>query len=195
MNIFVLDPCIVKSVKSYCDKHINKMITESVQMLGFCSSKYLKEDINTEFPGVGKSHENHPCVKWLLESKGNYEYLWDLAQFMGIEYSYRERKDPNEHKSYRILNKLPRTIREMPDKGLTKFVNCTKSFKDIPDVVEAYRLSYIFDKCRFVTWKRRLPPVWAEVRKISYSPIQDRYKFTEFVTDRDVKLRKYEAWN
>ena len=66
-GIFILDKDPINVAKIQCDKHVIKMCLETAQML--CS---IFE------PGIApykRTHYNHPCSKWIRESKDNYKWL------------------------------------------------------------------------------------------------------------------------
>lgn len=150
MNIFVLDHDIQSCVRYHCDRHIVKMMTEYVQLL---SSALI---LSGETAPYKLTHKNHPCAIWARESLSNYLWLWDLANEVGKEYTYRYGKIHLSHS--RLLEGCKRNIK-LPENGLTPFVNCT-THKDIPNIVEAYREYYRTDKKDFITWKNREIPEW-----------------------------------
>ena len=63
MNIFILDNDSQKCVEYHCDKHVVKMILEYCQLLSTaCHVHGIAVD------GIyKKTHDNHPCAKWLIE--------------------------------------------------------------------------------------------------------------------------------
>jgi hypothetical protein len=157
MNIFVVNTNPRESARQLCDKHVVKMITESVQMLS-----NVMYHVGMEGP-YKKTHWNHPCSIWVRESYQNYCWLYAHADELGYEYMRRySNGDPlKKHKSHKVLhNYLPNEIKELPDIGLTPFVNCTP-YKDIDNVVEAYKKFYMIDKSKFACWNKSSPaPEW-----------------------------------
>ena len=97
MNIFVLDKNIKKCAEFHCDKHIVKMILESVQML--CAA-LNKKGISTPYKST---HINHPCVLWIEKSFDNFTWLKDLALALTNEIRFRFEKEV-DHKSISILH-------------------------------------------------------------------------------------------
>ncbi len=69
MNIFALDTDPVTCAQYHCDKHVIKMILESVQMLSTTCSI-----LGAEAP-YKPTHANHPCTKWVRESWENFGWL------------------------------------------------------------------------------------------------------------------------
>jgi hypothetical protein len=66
MQIFVTDPCPIKSAYNLDDRRVNKMIIESCQLLStairLCYAVSKQDDENL----YKTTHENHPIIKWLI---------------------------------------------------------------------------------------------------------------------------------
>lgn len=139
MNIFMLDEDMTICAEYHCDKHVGKMLLESVQILCSVLHKYNYAGLPYK-----ATHANHPCTKWAGECTGNFKKLTLLATKLANEFEYRFGK---RHKSadalYQVLivtnmnNDLPldnhigsRPVQAMPDE-----------FKD-PCHVGAYRDYY-----------------------------------------------------
>ena len=110
MNIFVLDTDIKKCAQYHCDKHVTKMILESVQML--CTA-LNKKGFTTPYKST---HSKHPCVLWVEESYDNFLWLQKLTIELNIEYRFRFEKDI-DHKSFLVLNEISEHTYD--SKGLT----------------------------------------------------------------------------
>ena len=155
MNIFYLDRDIEKNVQYHCDKHVVKMILESAQLL---SSVH---HMTNEVPPLSVyklTHKNHPCAIWARSSLANYEYLFALTVLLNDEYRFRYSKK-FDHKSMSIVQDMP--IPNLPDLPFTEPPKCVHDdFKDIDDVVDAYRAYYKRDKASFCTWTNREIPEW-----------------------------------
>jgi len=150
MNIFILDKDPVIAAKYCCDKHVVKMIVESVGLLS-----------NAMWSIVGygpykKSHYNHPCSIWARSSLENYQWLWLHCHALGKEYTERYNKFHKSHQT--LLKDVPFEL-SFEKKDLTPFMNCTP-YKDIADIVEAYRHYYRIDKRYFAKWKNNNCPDW-----------------------------------
>ena len=155
MNIFVTDPCPVKSAKFLDNKRLVKMCLESAQLLSTALNL-------SGGKGVYKAtHKNHPCSLWVKESLDNWIWLWDHFEALGKEYTKRY------HRTHLALTKLvesdslEQAFEVLSDKGLTAFVNCAAnkslgiSYKDYKDVHKAYR-EYLKDR-----WKNdKVKPSW-----------------------------------
>jgi hypothetical protein len=131
MNIFVTSSDPVACAKYLDDKRVNKMLLESVQLLS--TTMHL-----TGLPGPYKpTHRNHPCTLWLLQSKANYQWLYNHAIALYNEYLARSGK--YAHGCYQPLLACQYGDLSLPSIGLTNFVNCT-TYKDVDDVHLAYQL-------------------------------------------------------
>lgn len=96
MNIFVLSNDPIQAAQMQCNKHVVKMILESAQLL--CTA-HAQDDVPYKH-----THFNHPCAKWVRESRANYDWLLSHALALCEEYTYRYNK---EHKTQAVLLNLP----------------------------------------------------------------------------------------
>lgn len=154
MNIFVLDNDPHIAASQHCDKHVVKMILESVQMLSTVRVRY-----GASAP-YKPCHKHHPCTLWVGASRDNYIWLVELALALGDEFKKRYGKT---HLSIIRLMEILDPPRGIPDIGLTEFVQAMPdAYKRPADAVEAYRTYYINDKARFATWTRgaSVPDWW-----------------------------------
>lgn len=152
MNIFVLDTDIVLCARYHCDRHVSKMILESVQIL--CTALNEK-GYQTPYKST---HRRHPCVVWVNRSYDNFLWLAKLADELNREYRYRYHKKQN-HASIRVLNDIRHLSYE--SRGLTEFAQAMPDeFKVAGDAVLAYRAYYLGDKYRIARWTRRSAPCW-----------------------------------
>ena len=149
MNIFVLDTCPYQAAQYACDKHVVKMILESAQML--CA-------VHPEGTAPYKrSFYNHPCTKWVRESKDNYDWLIKHAYELCTEYTRRYGK---VHKSEEVIEWCDENRPELPDNGLTEQPTCMPDYCKVESVVESYRNYYINEKAKFAKWKDGNIPTW-----------------------------------
>ncbi len=175
MNIFVLSKNPRKAAKWLCDKHINKMIIESCQMLYIaiwvCWWNNHIEDkdprLNTA-PLNSKNQRgfarpkmfiNHPCSKWVRESINNYLWLCNHVHEMCLEY---QRRYNREHLLYShvlwLLANIPEQIPKIP---LTDFALAMPDvYKKYDTPVKCYRAYYLGDKVRFAKWGYSEIPWW-----------------------------------
>ncbi len=153
MNIFVTNPCPIQSAQVLDDSRLNKMLLESVQLLSTV--------ISTRGGTVvyKPTHKNHPCTKWVNESRSNFVWLCKHTKALSDEYTKRFNK---VHKSSLLLNDLENQKHLIPDNGILPFVNCT-NFKDTNDTLLAYKLA-LNDKWkkdkRVSKWTNSQPPEW-----------------------------------
>ena len=161
MNIFVTDPDPVKSAAFLDDKRVNKMITESCQMLATALMRHGCPE--SELPiskATGKAyrstHKNHPCTLWAGETRDNYIWLWNHMMCLLIEFKMRH---GYEHYGEVNLPKLREARKYIPEGKQTPFVNCSL-YKEEEDVYNAYRMT-MADK-----WKKdKIRPSWTNTTK------------------------------
>lgn len=154
MNIFILDNDIQQNVQYHCDKHVVKMILEYCQLLSTaCHIHEIKID------GLyKKTHVNHPCAKWVCESKQNFKYLLDLTVALLDEYTYRYGK---VHASSRLIPLFEFALDNIPhDIPMTSFAIVVKDSLYTNDAVQEYRNLYKTAKRDICTWKNRDTPYW-----------------------------------
>ena len=152
MNIFVLDTDITACARAHCDRHVSKMILESVQML--CTAAHGK---GFETP-YRPTHARHPCVLWVAESGDNFQWLAQLAVELNREFRYRYRRE-NDHASIDVLRQVENFRFER--RGLTEFAQAMPEEYKVPgDPVAAYRRFYLAEKASFAQWTRRAAPDW-----------------------------------
>lgn len=171
MNIFLLSSteCPEESAIFQADAHCRKMGIEQVQLLSnlFPLDK-LSLAPKTQKGTIRKhSHINHPCDKWVKESRSNAEWLIEHARALFREYTFRYKK---RHFTEDCLDWIEKNLDydSLSNVGLTKFpiainesMNCRKveGFDKMPRF-EQYRLYYRLDK-PFAKWERgRNKPEW-----------------------------------
>lgn len=156
MNIFFLHLNPKKCARYHVDKHVVKMILESIQLLSAAhhvtNSKYI--------PRMKKTHINHPCSIWVRESVANYMWLIKLTRELCKEYTYRYNKT---HKCEADLADLEKNIPPLPNKKFTvPATACPDVYKTtkktIDEVIEIYRSYYFFEKYPLFAWKNRKTP-------------------------------------
>lgn len=161
MNIFFLHIDPKKCAQMHVDKHVVKMILESVQLL--CSAHHMSNKDNTIYkPPYKLTHKNHPCSIWVRKSLSNYNWLLELTKELCLEYSFRYGKI---HKSQSYLNELNINKPDIEDIGFTLPPQAMpETYKiqtiDINDVIEAYRQYYFYEKNHILNWKNRNKPSW-----------------------------------
>lgn len=158
MNIFVLDYDPRLSAIMMCDKHVNKMILESAQML--CSA--LNYKAGEQVTPYKTAHLNHPCTIWTRASIDNFWWLTEHAKELNTQYRIRYGKQHN-HKSWEIIKDIVRDnkniIKTLPDIGPTPFAQAMPEEIRIKDnAVQAYRNYYRTKD--FASWSKGTPAPW-----------------------------------
>lgn len=153
MNIFVLHKNPKIAAQYMADKHVVKMVLETAQLL--CSM----------FPeGMApykRTHYNHPCAKWLRESRNNYLWLIKHGIALNEEYQYRWERKRNHASVLVILWCLDHMEQlQFEQEKLTPFALAMPDKCKRSDYVEAYRIYYRQCKQSIATWKRREIPFW-----------------------------------
>ena len=155
MNIFVLDKSPQVAARMHCDKHCVKMILETAQML---STAHRVHDTPQSDKLYKKAHLNHPCTKWIRESKANYRWAFDLYFALLLEFSTRRGKD---HKSGELRHHLIEVPDGIPDVGPTPFAQAMPDEYKRSSPVEAYRAYYLGEKASIAQWNWGTPmPEW-----------------------------------
>lgn len=169
MNIFVLDYNVEQCAEYHCDKHIVKMILESVQMICTNHSMFSLKTLDFEDIPYKSTHAMHPCTIWARESKQNYIWLCDLVEALHNEWQYRfdeqnvDNYEPREHKSYTVFKNLNHELMQqhLPDIGLQPFAQALpEEHKCGIDAVEGYRKYYAKDKAHILQYTKRSLPKW-----------------------------------
>lgn len=147
MNIFALHENPHQAAQMHCDKHVVKMILESVQMLStICSTGYKP------------THVNHPCTKWARESRQNFNWLCSLTEALHAEWQYRF-NHVKHHKSFTVYASLPtvEVSRSLPDIGLTPFAQAMPDYISArnTNAIDAYRDYYKTEKAHILTFTKR----------------------------------------
>lgn len=191
MNLFYLDEDLDKCVEYHVDTHVNKMTTESAQLLttavwvdkliGFAPRALTKEELgilNAEkakqpsieertFTRFLPTHPNHPCAIWVRSSLDNYIWTYNYCDALNSEYVFRWRK-PFHHKSFDAAAKLPEPT-NLPSNGITLRPLCMPDdYKEEGSVVDCYRMYYMMEKADWAVWKRRFKPPWWDENLVQY---------------------------
>lgn len=173
MNLFYLSKSAKKAVKYHCDKHVVKMILETVQMAytalnvlygpssGNSSSSPLTTAPMTKSGSRGykSTHTNHPMTLWFRTSLANFQWGCDFGVELCAEYTHRYGKQHACQEHIEWLSQQKFEIEEDP--GLTAVPQCMPDkYKVEGDSVQAYRNFYIGDKAEFCRWTNREVPEW-----------------------------------
>lgn len=154
MNIFILDYDKEKSAKYHVDKHIVKMPLEQDQIL---SATHHLSGTDPSIIPYRLTHKNHPASVWCRKSLSNYLWLCDYTIELCKEYTYRYKKI---HKCEKVAEWCKENLPNIPDVGLTPFVQAMPDDCKNQDAVKAYRSYYIKHKKHLFAWKNREVPEW-----------------------------------
>lgn len=174
MNIFFLawNPIIAASMM--CDKHIIKMILESIQLL-WSSHYFISENLDhlnlTTITPYKKTHFNHPSSKWVRQNINHYQWLCDHVK--ALHDIYFTHFGEKEHKSYPHIVFLLDNQPNLPDEQI--FIQVTQAMPEIYKTlssVHSYRNYYNEEKTNIITYRcsRELP-----FFLISYPEITHQY--------------------
>lgn len=157
MNIFVLANSPRECAQSMFDSHVSKMVLETAQLLS-CAVRYLAPD-QVPINSYKETHKNHPCSVWARKHKANFNWLRELGLEIALEYTHRYGK---VHASTAIIKAMPILACSDPITYQPKAV--ADEYKNIPDVIAAYR-AYYFSKLKDLSpsktmFTNRQPPEW-----------------------------------
>ena len=162
MNIFVLDNDPKIAAQFYCDKHVPKMVVELYQQLGSALRRHGVQDQDMPLTKAGKpllgGYHNHPCTRWVGDSKMNFAWAYIHGKELCKEYSLRFCK---EHFCEKGIDRMGTLWDNIPNVPMTNFAQAMPDEYRNPDAVEAYRTYYRRDKVRFAKWEKgRCRPYW-----------------------------------
>lgn len=152
----MLDYNVEDCAKAHCDKHVSKMILESAQLL--CTAVNVRS--GKQVSPYKTTHVNHPCSKWVRESRTNAIYLYRLMAQLNQEYHFRYGK---QHLSYVKLEEAKIFILLLKYLPQGEFTLPPKAMPDeykTDTVVESYRNYYREGKTHLHTWTKRGAPAW-----------------------------------
>ena len=140
MNIFHTNTNPYIAASHLCDKHVNKMLTETVQML--CMAHDRHDTWHEGLMFTNARHFNHPMTKWVAETQGNYIWTLEHAYALRNEYWLRYGFKPHKSAEYlKILPKCPAPLGSFRPPPLCM----PKEYHDL-DYTIAYRNYYIHEK-------------------------------------------------
>lgn len=171
MNIFFLSLSEEQCAAYHCDKHVNKMITEHLQMMSVALDHYgyppaRKKDGNYYST---RAYKNHPCTKWVKESSSNFMWLYVTTYHLCGEFRKRFGRNHAGMNSLISLNvEGDSIITKVMEEGIFPHIGMTLPAQAMPSFcrvdgnpVQAYRNYYNWMKWRFASWKTQPPSWWA----------------------------------
>lgn len=176
MNIFVVDKDPTNAAENLCDKHVVKMIVETVQMLS-TAHRVLDGTPTTRVTKSGRTVRHwthpddawesrlclatmvhHPCTRWTMAASSNYDWLFDHGAELLYQYTLRYDKVHSMQSLFsECLLHRPKNI-VLGER--TPFAQAMPDQYRNPDAVLAYRNYYLGEKRRFAKWKSMNPPSW-----------------------------------
>ena len=166
MNIFVLHPEPGRAARMMCDKHIPKMVVETMQMLGSVVIRHgaHPEDMPLTSQGtpLKGGYHKHPCTVWAGETRANYNWL--CRHGFGLLNEYRLRFD-KIHACREAIEWLSHMAHFIPQEGgtMTPFAQAMPEQYKGDRAHYAYRAYYASEKAHFAKWERGTPaPDWWE---------------------------------
>jgi hypothetical protein len=162
MNIFAIDKNPYISARHLVDKHVNKMITESAQILSNCFK--LEDMSRDDCPRTQNntprkySYPHHPCCIWAKQSKQNM--IWLIEHSYGLNQERKERFNKNaDHFSIDFIKWCHINI----EKSIAPSVPMTSFAQAMPDEYKsscahcAYKNYYQHGKKHLHKWTRNKP--------------------------------------
>lgn len=158
MNIFATDPSATVSAEALDDLRLNKMITETAQMIStvLFNKGYVADYL------YKPTHKNHPCVLWAEKALPNFIWLLKHGHAMNNERKFRF--GDVEHMAHtKVTSKvwLEYVGGNTPEPAYFQNSSMFKS----GDVFDAYKRTMIVkwvNDIRQPKWTRRGHPIWAD---------------------------------
>lgn len=158
MNIFFLDKDHKKCAEYHVDRHVMKIIIESLQLVA------------AAYPGVTpykRTYENHPMSLFCRKSLSNFNWILDYCFALCHEYTFRYGKI---HKSEAVANWYRNNPPNLPDLGFTEPPRCFGEWKGKikevdGNIIEEYREYYVKAKAKLFSWRNREKPYWIQDQK------------------------------
>jgi hypothetical protein len=158
MSIFMLDKDPKLNVQMMGDKSLSQtMITAAVSLSTALRSLGSIEDCLTK-----SLAPTSPFNQWIAASRGNFDWVLQVAMEAGEEYMYRVEK---VHGSF-VNNIIPiheRQLRLLVPDGkpqLDQYPICMHEKFKLPGVVESYRNFYRANTVEKTYWTNREKPDW-----------------------------------
>jgi hypothetical protein len=189
MNIFALHPDPWKAARWHADKHVVKMILESVQMLYTAhwvatfpfllrakspqAVSRLQKRLETPSSmatapyqhkdpsqrGYRPVHIHHPCTVWVRSSLSNYRWLCHLALALAKEHDYRWPTNPS-HSCEAHAKWLLANPPRLPSLPQTPFAKAMPADYKKHDPIVSYRAFYRTKTSVIASYTGRHTPHW-----------------------------------
>ncbi len=187
MNIFLLDSDPVKASQYLDNRRVNKMATETAQILCTVAHHLGAQNV----PWEKARPENHPVILWAEKSKENFEWTLRHGQALIQEHYQRTGRDhvflslyPFEvHASAAILDWIEQVCPRPKSSELTPFVQCLPDCWKQKDSVEAYRNAFVHEKLAGSWYENCHWPIWLQEKL--YIAMRDFYVSDGYGTNFD----------
>lgn len=141
------------------------MAIEGAQIL---STAYRLQNPDTDLQLYKKTHENHPCVKWVMEKESHFNWLYYHVQAALALFDVYSNRTVGTHKTWRVMNILKSHVGRNSYAGAfpEEFVVVgDNNVRRLPpyEAVDAYRKIYRNKKME-MTWKNGAPDWFYEWR-------------------------------
>ena len=203
VNFFYLDKDPKLCAQYYCDKHVNKILIEILQILSQIHHNFEKKT-----PPYKKSSlisETLAPYVWASSSINNYKYCLSLAEELLKEYKFRFEKD--EHKCEKVIlwfkDNFPKSIKKK-NKTKIKFTNNVKVYGEYFDDITAFRYVYVDFKCKSDKWTKRGKPSWfdslSKKSELEKKKLKDKIldnvkvKLPELSKKHNLKVRRFHSF-
>jgi hypothetical protein len=182
VNIFLLSKDPMQAAQQMCDRHINKMIVESCQMMSTAMRSIFPVTYKTfqemrdapeslfRFPApfdIGTGHYNHPCTMWVRKNEMNLSWLashtqaliqekrkrWDTSHLYSEFVSIMETSSPKD--SISIHSFTP--VFSIP---VLKQLANRSGYQNLDAQVVLYRMYYVLEKYKIARWEWTPTPTW-----------------------------------
>jgi hypothetical protein len=163
MNLFILSENKQRSAIYHTDRHIVKMPTETAQMLSFAyhHPELWGGNVPSYIMAFSKTHDLHPCSKWMRESVQNWLYTAQFGMALYEEYQFRFNKPDKHQRAKMIFQFALDNPPSLPDTGLTRFAEAMdECYKVHQSPILNYRNYYTQAKNHLFNWKNRKKPYW-----------------------------------
>ncbi len=175
MNIFYLHPNPHRAARWHCDRHVVKMLLETVQLLytaHWLTSGPAGPDFRSAPAPKSRPQERgyksisnpkHPSALWARASLQHYRWLAQLGLALALEYRHRFGDKEHSCEAHALW------LYFHPPAGLADKGWCTPppampdEHKVSRDAVRAYRHYYVYSKGArgLLTYSKRQKPHWA----------------------------------
>lgn len=161
MNIFYLDHDPEIAAAYHCDKHVNAMVKETVQMMS-TAHRMLDGDEWADSVGlVASTHHNHRSTVWVRSSVDHYQWMQQLLVHLLAQKLLRFGTPHMYTKYVDILAVVPDNI---DDAGFTPPPPAMPDEYKTDCSVQSYHNYYVGAKSHFAKWAHTEMPAWYAMR-------------------------------